>query len=461
MDPEEVEAYYRRGYVSEAIASFSRGRWVALEGAIGGDRVFVRYWGAKPLTIADPRDVARLVHVHRGLGIRTFYATMHVYRSLEGPDSVDDPANVIASTPFWDIDVSGPEHWRAAIEAAIAIRDLLEGEGVEESLHVIWTGSGAHVRLCEGSLPPAELGASPIDAAFAVVEYVLRRARDRLEEIARRAPESSLKVENLVDPKRVFTAPLSLHRRHDLAAIAVGPDELESFDISWASPANPRASDAWRRCEEGEALELARRALREVGGRTRRSAAVAAPAARAQAGQATEIPRFQVMALLQAARYYALAGDIEKAKSFGLNRAIFYAYLKHYGRGAGRTRKGEPLAGGHGNIGAGLARAWPLRDEAELSSDGLFMIGGREQRPEDFDREVARRVDGIIPFEIAWEAALKYVSKFPREVLEDPQKFYELVYEPVRDSFARKVVLRAFEEGGVGAAPSRAERRRP
>jgi len=38
------------------------------------------------------------------------------------------------------------------------------------------------------------------------------------------------------------------------------------------------------------------------------------------------IGRFQVMGLLQAARYYVLYGDLEKAKSFGINRAIFYAW---------------------------------------------------------------------------------------------------------------------------------------
>jgi len=39
----------------------------------------------------------------------------------------------------------------------------------------------------------------------------------------------------------------------------------------------------------------------------------------------SELGRFQVMALLQAIRYYLLAGDLERAKSWGLNRAIFYA----------------------------------------------------------------------------------------------------------------------------------------
>lgn len=40
------------------------------------------------------------------------------------------------------------------------------------------------------------------------------------------------------------------------------------------------------------------------------------------------VGRFQVMATLQAARAYVLGKPIETAKSFGLNRAIFYAAAK-------------------------------------------------------------------------------------------------------------------------------------
>ncbi len=40
------------------------------------------------------------------------------------------------------------------------------------------------------------------------------------------------------------------------------------------------------------------------------------------------VGRFQVMALLQAARAFVLGLPIESAKSFGLNRAIFYAAAK-------------------------------------------------------------------------------------------------------------------------------------
>jgi len=50
------------------------------------------------------------------------------------------------------------------------------------------------------------------------------------------------------------------------------------------------------------------------------------------------------MALLQAARYYLLTGDLEKAYSFGLNRAIFYAWAKRRG-GAGSRLQAPPLRG--------------------------------------------------------------------------------------------------------------------
>ena len=41
----------------------------------------------------------------------------------------------------------------------------------------------------------------------------------------------------------------------------------------------------------------------------------------------------------------------------------------------------------------------------------------------------------MVPWEQAWKAALEYVSLFPEWVLRDPQRFYRLVYEPVRDTF--------------------------
>lgn len=56
------------------------------------------------------------------------------------------------------------------------------------------------------------------------------------------------------------------------------------------------------------------------------------------------IGRFQVMAVLQAARAHLLGLPIESAKSFGLNRAIFYAAAKR-----GFKKKGHHLSCGSRN----------------------------------------------------------------------------------------------------------------
>jgi hypothetical protein len=153
--------------------------------------------------------------------------------------------------------------------------------------------------------------------------------------------------------------------------------------------------------------------------------------------------RFQVMALLQAARYYIVHGDLEKAKSFGLNRAIFYAWAKHYGprgaryaasiealRRAARARRTRCPEGMEEVLGECVSR----------SKRGWFEIGGQEQLPRDFDREVKRRIEAVARFEDVWRAAVEYVSSFPRWVLESQHHFYKLVYEPVRDRFFADVL---------------------
>ena len=144
------------------------------------------------------------------------------------------------------------------------------------------------------------------------------------------------------------------------------------------------------------------------------------------------VGRFQVMALLQAARYYVLTGDLERAKSFGLNRAIFYAWAKHYGRGY------QPRYPLRRPVSTRLVET--LGERTPVSERGWFAIGGREQLPEDYDRQVARRIGSVVPYEWAWRAAVEYVRGFPGRVLADPQRFYKEVYEPVRDEFVKRVV---------------------
>lgn len=155
--------------------------------------------------------------------------------------------------------------------------------------------------------------------------------------------------------------------------------------------------------------------------------------------------RFQVMALLQAARYYLLHRDLEKAKSWGLNRAIFYAWAKHYGsryraysltveellRRAERRRPGSRCPEGFVEV---------LGECVQVSPRGWFMIGGQEQTPADFDREVVARVRRVLDWDMVWRKALEYVGLFPEWVLRGPQRFFKLVYEPVRDTFFIKLL---------------------
>jgi len=149
-----------------------------------------------------------------------------------------------------------------------------------------------------------------------------------------------------------------------------------------------------------------------------------------------KIGRFQVMALLQAARYYLLYKDFEKALSFGLNRAIFYAWAK-------RTLKGTSL---RERIKVGKGKVKEVEEKGEkifqvgnetayVSENGWFKIGNQEQRPSDFEKEVISRIESVMPFEEAWKIAIDYLKNFDKETLLDQRKFFEEVYKPVRDSF--------------------------
>ena len=148
-----------------------------------------------------------------------------------------------------------------------------------------------------------------------------------------------------------------------------------------------------------------------------------------------KLGRFQVMALLQAARYYLLTGDKSRAYSFGLNRAIFYAWAKRRG-GAPKTKRRritKPVEEVKERNGRVIAY---VGDEAAfIGPSGWFIIGNEEQKPDDFQREIARRISAVMPFDEAWKRALEYLESFDRNVLLSQREFYEKAYKPVRDKF--------------------------
>ncbi|WFO75930.1 hypothetical protein J4526_03525 [Desulfurococcaceae archaeon MEX13E-LK6-19] len=451
-----VIEYYSQKNVAEEITLFLKDRWVGIEGP---GKKWIRWIHNKPLIITSPDEIVDLLKKNRWLNPRSIYGTIELFKRLTSRRDVEEDYenNVYAATMFIDIDIVDEsiveKTWRYAIEAAKTIRSFLEQEGVRESIYFLWSGAGIHVRIHEKAISDNIYNmAHPIDVVFALAEYIMESLKRELLEIVRDSG-GLIKIENLVAPKRVFTAPLSLHRRLDAVAIPLRPEDLDEFNPSWSNPKEPKySSKAWARFKQGEADDLAVKALKKIGKvKTRslieaRATKITLPSIHETlsnlatlSSTGRSIGRFPVMALLQAARYYLLKKDIDKAKSFGLNRAIFYAWAKYYGPSRRPVMKTTRT---YITSGAGEKKiVEELGERVQIGPSGYYMMGGIEQKPEDYDRNVARRFEEAgIPYEKAWKAALEYVSKFPRTILTDPQKFYKYVYEPVRDNFVEKVL---------------------
>ena len=464
MDFKDILAHYSKELVKKEIIQYASNRWVAIHAMRGGPNgLFIRYkkGGQIPLTISNVEEFNDVFNAFRGLWPRTFYASVNIYSVLDNKADVEEPSNILFSTPIWDIDGS-LDFWEKILEAARVIVDLLEKEGVIKSVYLLWSGRGIHVHIHERAVSQDVLSKyHPLDVSYSIVEYILDKGKDRILSIAKGIGESDrpLKVENEIDLKRVFTIPLSLHKSVDYAAVCFKPEEIDNFELEWAKPSILKHNERWREYVEGEADQLAIKAIKKIGGyfarvgekrtvvqieedkkETKKTKVRKAPA--------KKIGRFQVMALLQAARYYLLTGDIKKAKSFGLNRAIFYAWAKHHGRFKAPKRitpylKTEVEVE---EIEKGKKIAYVGNEGAFVSEKGWFIIGDKEQLPEDFDREIADKIDSVMPFEEAWKAAIEYLRKFPEKTLLDQRKFFEEAYKKVRDNFIEEVVLGKSKE---------------
>ena len=147
------------------------------------------------------------------------------------------------------------------------------------------------------------------------------------------------------------------------------------------------------------------------------------------------VSRFQVMALLQAARAYVLGLPLVSARSWGLNRAIFIAAAKRGfkgGSGGGRAGATKGTSKGRGTFHLGDDMAYKVERGGVL----LFTIGGEVQTGAAFDRQVKSRFGSV--FSSAWNEALAHVRKFDRGTLLSSDEFFRSVYRPVRDELAEK-----------------------
>ncbi len=154
------------------------------------------------------------------------------------------------------------------------------------------------------------------------------------------------------------------------------------------------------------------------------------------------VSRFQVMALLQAARAKVLGYPLDEAQSFGLNRAIFYAAAKRGFKGATSAKYPGEQHTFKGTSGKHIAQT--VREDAlgneiayyvEMEGKKRYVMGDEIQEPEDFTREVEQRFGKAFPK--AWEQALQIVEQTDRAALESQRKFYEEVYQPRRDELAK------------------------
>lgn len=254
MELEEILSHYARDCVQREISRYSRGRWVAVHLNYGTSPRMVRYryvgGEAGALRIEEPGDVERIVRAYGGR-IRSFYATIHRY-DWPGPC----PSRIISSMPSWDIDLLVDEV-EPALRAAADLISTLERYCVTKSIIVKWSGQGVHIHVNDQAFSPSLFEAwSPLDVAYAVTEFILRRCGD---------PGGGVRVENKVEPGRVFTSPLSLHREVDRVCVCIPPDEVLSFAAEWASPKSFRHHFGWDRFEQGEADVLAIKALETIG----------------------------------------------------------------------------------------------------------------------------------------------------------------------------------------------------
>ncbi len=257
-----AEEHYKRLDVQREILDFCRDRWVAVHCTdAGGNLIFRRYFKGKPITLEALKDFSILF---KGLGnVRSIYATANKYHKIKSREDVYALSNVHLCTPTWDVDGEF-SNWRETIAVTRQLISIIEKEGVQKSVYAKWSGNGCHIHISEEAFSENSLcKAHPLDLAYATVEYVKLKFTSEKSDTLKM--ENTV-IENRMDPGRVFTVPLSLHRTLNAVCICMKPNELDSFSPEWTQPSRFKHNPNWREAEKGEADELALKAYQNIGG---------------------------------------------------------------------------------------------------------------------------------------------------------------------------------------------------
>ncbi|MCS7126124.1 MAG: hypothetical protein NZ929_04355 [Aigarchaeota archaeon] len=260
MSEDIIIKHYMKDEVLREIVDFSIGKWIAVHCAKtdeSGEQLMFRYYPktGKPLKISSPEDVKNLLIIFERFSPRTFYASINVYKRLEVKEDILDRINIVASTPTWDIDPL-KEDYNIVIRSVEELVSKLDSLGVSRSVIVKWSGRGAHVHIHPNAFSPKIYRKiHPLDVAYSVTEYVLRKMSNY----------DNVKIENKIDLGRVFTIPLSIHRRLNRVSVCINVNEIWGFDLSWTDINSFRHDSSWRDHIVGEGDDLAERAFREIG----------------------------------------------------------------------------------------------------------------------------------------------------------------------------------------------------
>jgi len=258
-----AKKHYSRIDVQKEITDFCKGRWVAAHYVDPEGRlIFRRYLRGKPLTISNVEGLSKIINPEDFI-LRSIYATSNIYLKIKNVEDVYTLSNICRCNPVWDIDGT-LSNWRLTLEVVKVIGSFLNDRGVEKSLFFKWSGNGCHIHIHEEAFSDDLLKKyHPLDLAYAIVEYVNSKTHQKLREILLKG---RITVENKVDPTRVFTCPLSLHRELNVVCVCIKQDRLSEFTPEWIHPSSFQHDPSWREFVKGEADEIAEDAYKTVGG---------------------------------------------------------------------------------------------------------------------------------------------------------------------------------------------------
>lgn len=157
----------------------------------------------------------------------------------------------------------------------------------------------------------------------------------------------------------------------------------------------------------------------------------------APSGDEPLVSEFYVHAILQAARAEKLGLDEDAAKSWGLNRAIFYeAAKKGYFHRGGKPSSGGSRSKRRSNFGQlfslGKEKAFAVQTE---DGSWRFVIGGQAQSPQAFDRQIKTRFP---KWTLVWSEATQLMERAGPSVLKSPSRFHAEIYKAWRETLTRR-----------------------